>query len=170
MGSRPDSDSKRSETAIDVYAPAFLGLLATRVVDRLVEDGARIAKAQGISVPPRCMSTIMTLAKGPIGVSEISRQLGVSHVAVIQHVRQLADLGLVRTLTDPNDARRKPVELTAKGKQAAREVAQFLEAAQQVYRDIFAETGTDVYEALTKIESTLNRISFFERMEAATAK
>jgi len=159
---------RKMSPAIADYAPAFFGLLATRLTDRIVEEGANVADARGIETPPRCMSTMVTLARGPMGVSEISRAIGISHVAVMKNTRRLTNLGLVRTGRDPSDARRKPIELTPKGERAAFDVIEFVTALQEVYREIFAEIGVDAYDALEKFDEALDRQSFFDRLDKVT--
>ena len=154
--------------SIENLAPAFFGLLTTRVSDRIVADGSRVASSLGIPVPARCMSTIITLSHGPKGVSEIARALGVSHVAAMKNIRKLSSLGFTVTRSDPKDARRKPIEFTPKGRKAARQLHIFVEHIRQVYLDIFSEIDVNVYDAMSKFEAALVRRSFHERLSEAT--
>lgn len=163
---RPAEDAV--ERTILNYAPAFFGLLATRLTDLIVEEGGRVAAQRGIETPPRCMSTMLTLLAGPKGVSELARELGMSHVALIKIVRQLTELGFVEVGTDPQDRRRRPVTLTRAGDRAARDVERFVMRLRLVYHDLFEEIGVDAHAALLKMEAAFRSRSFYDRLDEKT--
>ncbi len=150
------------------YAPAFFGLLATRLTDLVVDEGGRVSAERGIETPPRCMSTMLTLLDGPKGVSELARELGMSHVALIKIVRQLTELGFVEIGADPEDRRRRPVALTEIGHKAALDVERFVMRLRVVYFDLFDEIGVNVHDAMRKMEAALRKRSFYDRLEKAT--
>ena len=168
----PDASAQPVESTperpILAYAPAFFGLLATRLTDLIVDEGGRVAAARGVRTPTRCMSTMLTLLAGPKGVSELARDLGMSHVALIKIVRQLSELGFVETGEDPADRRRRPVSLTEDGVAAAREVEWFVGHLRTVYLDLFDEIGVNVHDAMRRMETALTARSFFARLDART--
>lgn len=161
-----DPAGEAPERTIMAYAPAFFGLLATRLTELIVDEGGQIAASRGIETPARCMSTILILLDGEKGVSELARELGLSHVALIKIVRQLNALGFVETGADPNDRRRRPIKLTKKGLKAARDVESFIAHLQLVYLELFEEIGVNVHDALRKMEAALRTRSLYDRLDA----
>jgi len=156
-----------SHSPVGAYAPAFLGLLANRVVERIVEEGARYAAQADVRTPVRAMSTMLALRAGPATVTELAQMLGVSHATAIKNTRTLAELGLVTRGVDKKDARRRPLSLTPQGEDAAREADRFMRRARTAYREIFAEIGADAYAALAAMEAALDRKGFDVRLREA---
>ena len=152
---------------VETYAPAFFAFLAIQLTDRITSEGARFSTAIGLEIPVNTMSTIMVLKGGPASVTEIASALNVSHVAVIKTIRILIDKGILERRNDPSDGRRKPLSLTSKGTQVAADVSTVIEKAQSVYRELFEEIGVDLHEALLKMNASLDRISFDNRLARA---
>ena len=149
------------------YAPAFFAFVAIQLTDRITTEGARFSAAMGLEIPVNTMSTIMTLKHGPASVTEIADALNVSHVAVIKTTRILIDKGILMRSSDPEDGRRKPLSLTASGKHVATDVSLVIEKAQIAYRQLFEEIGVDVHDALAKMNTALDRVSFEQRLARA---
>jgi DNA-binding MarR family transcriptional regulator len=72
-------------------------------------------------------------AVGPTGATavEIGRRLGVSKQAAAKHVEFLEARGYVERVTDPGDARRRPVRLSARG-------LAFLDRSAEVFEELRA--------------------------------
>lgn len=155
-----------SSTVVDRYAPAFFALMATQLADRIVDEGGRAAKRHGLVAPVRAYSTLLALAEESRSVTEIAAQLGLTHAAVIKQVRPLIEEGLLERSQDQNDARRRPLQLTARGTAEVALIAEFMAAAQQVYAAIFAEIGTDLDAAVRAFAAALDRSPFDARMSA----
>ncbi|MFN2100103.1 MarR family winged helix-turn-helix transcriptional regulator [Altererythrobacter sp. MF3-039] len=149
---------------VEQFAPGFFALVAARLSERIVEEGAEIAAASGIVTPARCMSTIVALTSGPKGVSELGRMMGVSHVAAMKNVRSLSELGFVQTGIDPSDARRKPIHLSNAGRTEAAQVIEFVQALQAVFREVDREIGESAYDSLLRFEEALDRQSLSSRI------
>jgi DNA-binding MarR family transcriptional regulator len=147
-------------------APGFLGLLLGSLVDRLVEEGVPSAARAGISAPVRAFSMITLLSHADLSVTEIAPLLGVTHAGAIKTARALEGLGLVERGQDPDDARRRPLCLTGRGRAEAEAIAAYMRAAGEVYRGIFEETGTDLFAAATAFRAALERRGFDARMQA----
>jgi len=145
-------------------APGFFGLLMLGVVDRLVEGGVPAAEAAGISVPVRAFSTMALLNQADQSVTELAPRLGVTHAAVIKTARQLEALGLVERRADPGDARRKPLSLTAEGREEAALILSYMDRAARVYRGLFEEAGMDLFKGMQALNAALDRESFSARM------
>lgn len=149
------------------HAPAFFAFLATQLTDRIVSEGGRFSNTMGLEIPVTTMSTIMALKDGPASVTEIASALNVSHVAAIKTTRILIEKDILERRNDPDDGRRRPLSLTAKGKRVAEDVSTVIKKAQTVYCELFDEIGVDVHDALLKMNTALDRISFDKRLAKA---
>lgn len=145
------------------FAPGFLGLAASRIVDVLMTTGTPLARERGIDVPARSMSTVLLLEQSPLTVTELAEAIGITHAGAIKNTKVLIDMGLAERTDDPADARRKPLRLTEKGFATAGEIAAFMVEVQAVYSDLQDEIGIDVYDGLTRMESALRDRSLAQR-------
>ncbi len=147
------------------YAPAFFGLVTTRVLDRIIVTGVDAAVQNGLDIPARSMSALILLAAEPMGVSELAERLGVTHAAAIKNTRALLEQKLIERCEDISDARRRPLYLTLQGRACVTDVVEFVKIAQCVYADLFEEVGVDLHEAMLKMEAALKREGFNERFK-----
>ena len=145
------------------FSPAFFALLAIRVTDLIEADGGLLMRRLGFALPPRSVSALLLLADGPLSVTEIAQQVGMTHAAVIKNVKKLLDLGLAERGEDEHDARRKPLHLTAAGVEQAEAAKRFMQEAGNVYQGLFDEIGVDMFDAMVRLEQALKRQSFAAR-------
>jgi DNA-binding MarR family transcriptional regulator/N-acetylglutamate synthase-like GNAT family acetyltransferase len=144
-----------------------LGSRLRRLSDQLMGDGVEIYRSTGHDFNPHWFPTFYALAdKGPLAIGRIADAIGVSHVYVLQVVRELERQELARSRPDKADGRVRMVSLTSKGKRLA-------ESFRPVWRDIraaiteaVAETGDDLLGAISRLESALDRASFRDRFAA----
>ena len=151
------------------YAPAFFALLAIRVTDAIEADGGLLMRRLGFALPPRSISALLLLADGPLSVTQIAQQVGMTHAAVIKNVKKLLDLGLAERGEDEHDARRKPLHLTAAGREQAAAATRFMREAGNVYQGLFDEIGIDLFVGMTRLEDALRRKSFAARFDLPDA-
>ena len=151
------------------YAPAFFALLAIRVTDIIEADGGLLMRRLGFSLPPRSVSALLLLADGPLSVTEVAQQVGMTHAAVIKNVKKLLDLGLAERGEDAHDARRKPLHLTAAGVEQAEAATRFMREAANVYQGLFDEIGIDLFDGMSRLENALRRESFAARFNLPDA-
>jgi DNA-binding MarR family transcriptional regulator len=72
---------------------------------------------------------LQRLVVGPATASEIAQELEITQQAVSKAVKELVELGHVELTTDPDDGRRRPVQLTRQGAAA-------VETARRARRDV----------------------------------
>ncbi|MBR9826706.1 MAG: MarR family transcriptional regulator [Alphaproteobacteria bacterium] len=148
----------------DEYAPAFFGRMVTHVIDRIVEGGVPVAEEQGIVAPVRTFSTMILLHHSALGVTDIAQALGITHAAVIKYIRTLSDLGLVERGRDNQNARRRPIFLTEKGKAQVELIDLYMRRIAEVYTQMFEEIGIDVYDGMRRMNDALDKRDFGQRM------
>jgi DNA-binding MarR family transcriptional regulator len=83
-------------------------------------DGAVLASLEGTGLRPGHGYVVQRLLVGPATATEIADELGITQQAVSKAVKELVALGHVTTVVDPEDGRRRPVTLTARGRRAVR--------------------------------------------------
>jgi DNA-binding MarR family transcriptional regulator len=116
--------------------------------DAYVLEGLRRRRLTGVTAGHGYV--IQRLVTGPATVGEMAEVLGVTQQAVSKTVRELARLGYTRQTEDPADRRRRPVELTPRGRRvvdAGRELRAELE--RRVEREVGAERLAAAREVLT---------------------
>jgi DNA-binding MarR family transcriptional regulator len=98
---------------------------------------------------------VQRLIDGPSTVSEMRASLGVTQQAISKTVGELVELGYIRRAVDSSDHRRRPLELTARGREAvevARRVRHELEVAvEQVVGRGTVEAGRAMLLALVDV-------------------
>jgi len=124
---------------IQRQGPAYLAHILRRLADELVRGAAEWYPEAGVSAPPRTTSTLLALEEhGPLGLTELAVLLRQSHPLVIDWRRQLLELGLVESQSDPEDGRRAILSLTPAGRREVRRLrlasAMILKASPNLYR------------------------------------
>jgi DNA-binding MarR family transcriptional regulator len=151
------------------YAPELRAAFIAHMADRLntlicVQTGEMLKKA-GAVTPIRCVSAMIYLLKrGPASLADIADTDGQSHQLVSSRVAPLEELGLVTRTDDPNDARRKLLKLTAKGKADAKLLEKLCRDIASALEDLSSEIGVDLVSALETAEKELARRPIAERL------
>ena len=142
---------------------AALGARLRRLSERLDRDSTRLYAALGIRFEQRWFGTLnQILLNGPMTVGEIAAALGVTHVSVSQARRSLEAEGLVHSLADEKDARRRPLALTAHGAARVAELTPIWQALAESAEALNAEAG-DVVALLDRLDAALDARALFDR-------
>lgn len=147
---------------------AFLAHRLRRASDLLVDGAGAWLAEGGMTAPPRALSTLLLLQReGPLTVTGVAERLRVSHPLMIKLLRGLEQQGLVRARRDRADARRRPISLTAKGRQEAELAGAATQALARAYGRLFEETGVDLLDALARLERACAERPFEQRLSDA---
>lgn len=153
---------------IRAAGPAFTAHLLRRLSDELVEAAKHWYEECGIEAPPRTTSTLLALdERGALGVTELAALLSQSHQLVLQWVRRLRELGLVRSTTDRADGRRTIIALTARGRAEVAKLRAALAASEAATVEWLDEAGTRLHEALWALERGARERPFIDRIRKA---
>jgi DNA-binding MarR family transcriptional regulator len=94
----------------------MLGTRLKRISDKFFQEMAQIYREQNIKFEiPWFPVLYLLLKEGSISMTEISKELEVSHSAISQIVTNMQKQKLIRITSDGSDARRKLLKLTPKG-------------------------------------------------------
>lgn len=89
-----------------------------RVNDRLLAVGDATVKHVGLTSGRWLVLGAIALSNAPLPVAQIARNMGLSRQAVQRSTNEMATLGLVETLENPDRRRSKVVALTEAGRVA----------------------------------------------------
>ena len=146
-----------------------LGSRLKRLSDQIMRDGTKIYKDSGIEFEPRWFPVFYTLSKvSPSGVTEIANDLGVSHAAVSQVVRELLKKNLLTAVKDELDGRRRLLSLSDKGNE-------LLPRIQEVWNDIavaihqmISEHQSNIIDSIREVERSFEQSNLHQRVSKVT--
>ena len=88
-----------------------------RLAESLQADVGKIYREMNVDFEPKWFTMLYALYHNEtMSVIELSNLLKLTHPAIIQFAEQMQEKKLVLFVKDKNDARRKLIQLTAKGK------------------------------------------------------
>ena len=134
-----------------------LGSRMRRIGERLQADTQRIIEESGLDVQASQYPLLAAIDReGPMTVGELALAVGISQPGITRTVAQLAQQGILRTETSPEDQRRKVIALTDEGARlvefSKRNVWPRIRAA---VADLCADMGPSLLWQLTALEDGL---------------
>jgi len=102
-----------------------------------------------------------------VSIKDIADELGISHSAVSQLISSLQQKGLTKTTTDGDDARKKVVAFTPKGKKLQKQVQPIWNALKSAMEALAGEGAHSktILTAIAEIEQGLQREPVFDRVQ-----
>ena len=139
-----------------------------RISDRLYRDISRIYEELDVDFEARWFLVLVLLAQeSPLGVTEVSDRLGLTHPAVNQIVGAMSRHGLVLSKSDRKDERRRLLSLSARGRRLTERLEPVWKVVSDQTAHLIEETGIDFLAALNKIELSLDSRDMYERVGTA---
>lgn len=152
---------------IDYPRSARGGALAARlrrasaVIDA---DATRVYAALGVTFEQRWFGVLDALSQEEtLTVNELAVFLGISHAAVSQTRQSLEQGGLIVSVPDPDDARRRKLALSAEGLKLIQRLRPVWTALAETAEELDREAG-EITLRLDQLEEALGRKSLFERI------
>lgn len=145
----------------------FLAHRLRRLSEFLVIEEEPVRRQADLLVPARGSSTMLLLArKGPLTVTQIARQLRLSHPLIIRVVKALEEVGYVASGAEQPDGRSRLLMLTALGDRKVDELERFHDAVAEAYRELFRDSQVDLFAALEAIQPALRDGAVAARIRA----
>jgi DNA-binding MarR family transcriptional regulator/N-acetylglutamate synthase-like GNAT family acetyltransferase len=139
--------------------------------DLLIRDVTQIYSEQNIDFEPRWFTLMMLLEReGELSVTGIAQRLNQTHPAVIQVATVLEREGLVNSTKKEQDARKRYLKLSSKGKKLISEIEPLWKSIENATQILLEETDPDFLNALYKIEMHLQKKSLYERIKEQIKK
>ena len=111
---------------------------------------------------------IQRLLVAPATATEMAEALGISQQAVSKTLKELLSLGIVEPVTDPADRRRRPVQLTERGRRAV-ETARAARA--DLDQRLRAHLGDRQFaQTLTALTTALDALDLGDRVRRRAAR
>lgn len=143
---------------------AALGARLRRLSERLDRESTRLYSVLGVPFEQRWYGLLNQIRlNGPMTVGEIATSLRVTHVSVSQARRSLEAAGLIQSLQDEKDARRRPISLTPQGQVLIAKLTPLWQALGDSATALNAEAG-DVVALLDRLDKALDTQSLFDRV------
>jgi len=142
-----------------------------RLSDRLLRDGYRIYREQGLDFEPRWFTVFYLLSqKSPLAVTKIARELRVSHPAVNQVANAMEKEGLLVSQKDKADERKRLLSLSPSGRALVTKLKPIWNDFKLAAGELLAESGVDFLEGLDRIEISLDDAEMYDRIKAQIKK
>jgi len=147
-------------------AGAF-GTRLRRLSERLDRSVANVYEELGVTFSPRWFPVVRLLAtEGPKGITELAKDIGLSHVAISQVSKALIANEICDRSTDPNDQRRNVLRLTPKGKRLTKKLEPVWGAVQDATEDLLGSAAPSFLEGLNNLDAALDQRDMKDRIEA----
>lgn len=141
-----------------------------RASERLDRDGTRIYATQKVRFEQRWYGVLRQLvSNGDMSVGEIASALRITHVSVSQACRSMEKAGIVKSTASAEDARRRDISLTPKGRALVRKLSPLWDAFNAAAEELNAEAG-DLVNLLDRLDDALDRQTMFDRIGAQLAR
>lgn len=147
--------------------PLALASRLRRLTERLTQDIAQIYRTMDIDFEPRWFPVFYLLSqKGPLGVVDIARMLNISHPAVNQIAGELIQQGLLESLRDETDKRKRLLTLTSSGYANLPVLSKVWSGIYTAIQTLLDETDPKLLTAVDSLEQSLDRQSIAKRFVA----
>jgi len=138
-----------------------------RLAERLYRDGERVYAAGGLDFEPRWFQVVARLREAgarPLPITVVAKDLGITHPAVIKVVREMEQRGVVVSDSDPADARKRRVRLTAGGRRLVARLAPLWAAFEDATHELLGEIDCDLTAVLDRLEAALANRDMAQRV------
>lgn len=144
---------------------AAIGARLRRMSERIDADARRLYAEAGSPFEQRWLGVLDLLSQQPMSVGELSVRLGISHPSVSETRNSLEKAGLIHAQPDPEDGRRRLLNLTQAGVNLVQRLRPLWRALDQAAIEVETEAGK-VLVALERLERALARRSIYDRVKA----
>jgi DNA-binding MarR family transcriptional regulator/GNAT superfamily N-acetyltransferase len=136
-----------------------------RLSELLMKEASDLYKELAVGFQARWFALFHTLhRRGPLSVTELADALGLSHPAIGKIAEQLIRKELIRQYADPNDERRRLLELTADGRRLHKRLSPVWREIRRSAVDLLDEAGVDLLADLERVEAALSERSVMDRV------
>ena len=148
--------------------PVALGSRLRRLSEYFTSEAATIYADYGLGFQPRWYPVFYLVAHQPgISSNEIAEKIGHTHASVSQIVKELVRHGLLTMRTDAHDQRRRLMALTPLGQEMLPQLRAQTDDVRRSMQALLAEADVDLWQALDRLETQLQRQSLRTRVAQA---
>jgi len=145
-------------------SPQF-GAILFRASELIARQGAEAFERLGIGVSANNISIVLALhAHGPLSSSELSRRIGHSRQVIESRLKPSVEDGFFVTALDADDARKRVYDFSDEARPIVDRIIAVMLDFEDVYAQLWDETGGDLETALLAMERALARRSLTDRL------
>ena len=150
-----------------LFGNAFVASQLERVADLIVTQGEAILEDAGVEFPSRAVSAVLLIGeRGQISAADIADALDQPHQLVTQRIELLIEAGVVDRVPDPEDGRRKILQLTDKGSLQFERLKLRLDEADKAFAALFKEIDCDLPAICRRTFDALSQSPLLKRIKA----
>ncbi|TDX01940.1 DNA-binding MarR family transcriptional regulator [Dinghuibacter silviterrae] len=143
-----------------------LGSRLRRLSERLTDQAGAIYALYGNDLQPKWFPVFYVLAEGgERSITDIAVDIGHSHASVSQIAGELAEKGYIKEKKGKNDARKRFIALTQKGKALAAAMQAQYEDVRTAVEQTMKEANHDLWRAIEDWEFLLDRKDLLGRVQ-----
>ncbi len=145
--------------------PLALASRFRRLADWLYRDAPRIYREMSVDFEPRWFPLFYLLKESSsVPVTEAASALGFSHPAINQIAGQMAKRGLLESVKDKKDERKRLLRLTRKGRAALSSLEPIWADIEAAASELVKDAGGDFLAAVGRMEDALTERGMYERV------
>lgn len=138
-----------------------------RLGERLQDAVSEVYAEQQLSFRARWFPLLAALAReSPLPIARLGTIVGLTHTAIAQIASEMEAAGLVASVSDLRDARRRPLALTPHGVETLTQLQPLWNAVERATADLVAESGHDLLAAVAAVEERLVVRNASERLRS----
>ena len=146
-----------------------LGSRLKRLSDQIMRDGSKIYQANNIEFEPKWFPVFYLLSQeAPKGVTEMAQELGVSHAAVSQVVRELLNKKLITGVKDRQDGRKRLLSLSQKGADLLPKIGEIWDDIALAFHEMIIGHQSNIIDSLREIEQSFAEAPLDQRVSKIT--
>lgn len=149
-----------------------LGILAfgsrlKRFTERLMRDVSRIYREQDIDFEARWFPVFYLLKlESDMAITEIAATLGMTHPAINQIAGEMSRDGLIISVKDKSDERRRLLSLSARGRAMVPALELLWQDISDATNEILEEGDAGFLESVDRMENALDQKELYDRISA----
>lgn len=146
---------------------AFIASRLQGLADLISDQGEALLDDAGLALPSRAVSTVLLIGeRGEVSTAEIAKTLQQPHQLVAQRVELLIASGTVKRLADPDDGRRKILQLTPSGADQFVLLQDCLARTARAFGELFEEVGCDLPAITQRVADVLEEKPVRDRVRS----
>jgi len=150
---------------IKQLGPMALGSRLKRLTVRMNKDVSRVYRELGLDFEARWFPVVYLLSRrSPMAVTEISGALGYTHTAIQSFANEMTRKGLLTSVRDPSDGRRRLLQLSKAGRQMVANLTPVWEDVWEVARELVDASDPNLLASIVSVEKQLDQQEVYERI------
>lgn len=154
------------ETIIDQLGALAIGARMRRLIDVFARDVTQIYQENDLDFEPKYFALFYLVAeRKSIGITEAAQELSFTHPAVIHFAKDLEKQGYIQSVKDPNDNRKRLLQLTNKGEKALPKFKILWGKINKLNQKLMDKQTHHLLKAIEGIEQQLEERPYYKRFK-----